>query len=363
MRTHLLLSIALLANALSASPHRPAKRALCTVQSLNSSSLDDSPAINAAFATCGASGSIILPANQTFTLHSPIDLSPCRACEFRINGLVKVNPDWTYWSTQPAVFDIQSTTAAMITADSPYTGVIDAQSFGLASIPSPSASNSSQIPILFKISEASYQIHIRQLSFKNVPGTAVVVTGNSSAVRFYSLDIQTPSQTVYEIDGGAQHVYIWNNTMRVHGEGAACVRIRPDVANVQVEESTCITTADEDVLGTPSGFDFLFSSAGLVKNVLVKRIKAIGPMNVVKFEAGGDGRPLQIRNATFTDIVIEGPAKEAVVLDQGNSHVDATDVVFRVFTGEVETESSVACKNEGDVCGFTVKGWDIIYGR
>ncbi|KAF2662605.1 glycoside hydrolase family 28 protein [Lophiostoma macrostomum CBS 122681] len=361
MRSQFLLPITLLTTSLSASPHRPAKRALCTVQSLNSSSLDDSPAINSAFATCGKTGSVVLPANQTFTLHSPIDLSPCRACEFRINGLVQINPDWTYWSTQPAVFNIPNTTAAIITTDEPYTGVIDAQSFGLAS----SAAAQSPIPPLFKISDASYQIHIRQLTLKNIPGTAAAVTGNSSAVRFYSLDFETPSQFTFDIDGGAQHVYVWNNTMRASA-GGACVRIRPDVANVQVEESTCIPstgTTDAGTSGTPSAFDFLFDGVGWIKNVLVRKVKASGAMDVVRFEAGAGGSPLQISNATFTGITIEGPAKEAVVLDQGSSHVDATDVVLRGFTGAVEKESSVVCKNEGDVCGFSIEDWSVVYGR
>src|SRR5262245_17261869 len=111
MRLSLLLQF--LEAALSASSPTK-KREVCTVKSFGDPLSDDVPAIVEALKRCGDSGRILLPADQTFRIRSPLDLSPCQACDFQINGFLSIAPDWDYWEKQSAVFKISKTTAAVI---------------------------------------------------------------------------------------------------------------------------------------------------------------------------------------------------------------------------------------------------------
>ncbi|KAF2202850.1 pectin lyase-like protein [Delitschia confertaspora ATCC 74209] len=66
------------------------KRAPCTVFSNNDPTLDDAPLINAALTACGNSGTVILSASQTFTLHTPLQFEPCNHCDFQIEGSINI---------------------------------------------------------------------------------------------------------------------------------------------------------------------------------------------------------------------------------------------------------------------------------
>jgi hypothetical protein len=349
---------------LSASAYQPPrKRAICTANSLNNPLVDDVPNIVAALKECGDSGRVVLPDNQTFTIRSPIDLSLCRSCDFQINGIVKVSPDWDYWSKQSAVFKIWNATAVIIrpewdSAVPGVQGIIDAQFFGLdptsISFPIP------RIPKLFSIKDKSYQIHTRGLRVRNVPGTAFYVSSNSTAIRFYDVAIETPADTAFEVDG-AHHTYLWNNTIRASD---ACVRINPNSSNIQVEESTCITTSS-GTSSAASGIEINFGvGAGVnwVRNIFVRKVKASGGMNAIKI-GGGNGDNIEIKNATFTDVTVEGPARRAVLLDQGDTRLNITGVTFRGFEGEAEEESALVCSNKDDICEFKTENWNVVHGR
>lgn len=336
------------------------KRQICTAQSFNDPLVDDVPAINAVLQQCGDTGRILLPANTTSTLRSPLDLSSCRRCDFQINGLINISPDWDYWEKQSAAFLIPNSTAVIIRSESD-TGVIDAQKFGWGG----DAEKSNRVPKLFSVEKESYQIHIRDLKIRNAPGTIFRVSGNSTAVRFYGIDIETEAHTGYEVEE-VRHVYLWNNTVRAKG---ACVKILPNSSNVQVEESTCIAAAANDE-STPSGIELRFDGRSegrgggwaWIRNVLVKKMRAVGGMNIVAFMARGDGK-VEIRNVTFTDISIEGIAKRAVYLEQGSAVWNVTEVKFNNFTGKAEEEADMKCKGENDVCDFKTEDWHIGYGR
>ncbi|KAF2792026.1 glycoside hydrolase family 28 protein, partial [Melanomma pulvis-pyrius CBS 109.77] len=275
-------------------------REVCTVESFNNSLVDDVPAIAAALKKCGNGERILLSKGTTYTIRSPLDLSPCKSCDFQINGLVKISHDWDYWEKQTAVFKVPNMTAAIIRSDG-NTGIIDAQSLGLAD---PSTIAPARIPKLFSVSDKSYQIHVRDLKIKNVPGTAFYVHSDSTAVRFYGIEFENAAATGFLVDQ-AQHVYLWNNTIRASG---TCVAVLPNSTNIQIEESTCITMG-------PSASSFgielrLLAGTGLgwIRNVFVKKIKAVGGMNVIAFSAGWDGggpHTIEITNATFTDVTIE----------------------------------------------------------
>jgi hypothetical protein len=330
------------------------KRALCTVTSSDDPSVDDVPAITEALQGCGDTGTILLPANQTFQIRSSIDLSPCRICSFQIDGLLRVSSDWDYWKKQTAVFTLANSANAIIHSDN-KAGIIDGNNFGWTG----DGSLLHLAPILFDISHQSSQVYIRNLQLMNIPATAFHVSSGSSAVRIDSIDFQTPAATGYLIEQ-AQHVYVWNNTIRATG---SCISILPNSSNVQIETSTCITTGTSS---TQSGFELQFglgTGPGWIRNVFIKAIKVFGSMNVVSFLTGSgeaEPHPVEINNATFTDIVLEGRVRKAVKLEEGQNTLIAQAVTFQDFHGEVLEASDLKCSASADVCDIKAKDWDVV---
>jgi hypothetical protein len=75
------------------------KRDPCTPLAQGWEMIDDTPAINAAILACGNGGTIVLPADQIYSIRTPIDFTPCRYCEFQIEGtLLAARGQWDYWN-------------------------------------------------------------------------------------------------------------------------------------------------------------------------------------------------------------------------------------------------------------------------
>ncbi|KAF2470873.1 pectin lyase-like protein [Lindgomyces ingoldianus] len=352
----------------NALPSTLSPREICTPASFSNPSKDDTPAILSALQKCGNGGRILLPKGTTYTIRSPIDLSACQACDFQINGLLGVSTDWNFWSGQHAVFTIISGQAAVIRSDG-NTGIINANSYGVTT----SYKEPSKTPKLFSITNSS-NIHFSGLKLKNVYGTAFEVTAKTTGMYFYDMDIGTEDSTAPPTDGfqisDAKHVYINNNTIRADG---ACVMLLPNASNVQVEDTTCITSGSTN-LG-PSGIEFqLVIGTGLsyVRNILVKNFRAIGTMNVVALWTGQETREvhtIEIANATFDNVTMEGPVKQAVYLEQCRpgwcdykARLNVTGTSFRKFKGAALKGSEIKCLNKEDVCGFSEEGWNVKSG-
>lgn len=350
----------------TASPHR---RAICTPDAHADPAVDDTPAINTALKDCGGSGRIVLPANRTYTIGSPIDLSPCQACEFQINSILKLTPEWSSWYSQSAVFNIKNVTNAIIRSDG-GTGVIDAQYYGL--------SEGSLVPFsnirLFGITDGSSQIHVSGLKIKNVPSTAFAISGGSSALRFSDITFENQVRRGYEVQD-ASHVYVWNNIIRA---GEMCVRVAPNTTNVQIEDSACIVNGTLNGGGRNSGIELSFGSSAnnvvqWVRNVFVKGVKFVGTMDAVSLKSGSDNEvSVEVFNATFTGIDLEGPVRRPVYLgvgdlgDQGCGQTkctrwNVTGVTLKDFEGSAVERTALVCESTGDVCEFIVEGWNVAY--
>ncbi|KAH7138615.1 pectin lyase fold/virulence factor [Dendryphion nanum] len=317
-------------------------RSICTVPSYSSPNVDDTPSITAALRNCGDSGRIILPANITFTLRTPLDLSLCRACDFQVNGLISISSDWQYWSAQSAAILIRNASNLIIRTDSETgiyePGAIDAQDFGWNG----KKETLGKVPSLFDISEASYQVHIRDLRIRRAPGVVFNVRQGSNAVRIYDVETMTLAKEVLRVEG-ARHVYLWNDTLRAT---ETCVRVLNGSSNVQVEESRCLADAKSGAV--PKGLEIRLGEAGKgglewARNIFVRNVKVVGGMDVVAlFGKGGKGKKVEIFNATLKDVEIEGPARKAVVLEQEDGVVlNATNVLFRGWEGRVQKEEKL----------------------
>lgn len=362
------LTIAAALATASSPPSQPIKRAICTVTSHDDPLTDDAPLIADALRSCGSTGTVHFPANQTFTLRSPLDLLPCRACGIQIDGIVNISPDWDYWEKQRAALLLNNASNVVISSSEGNVGVIDAQGFGWAG----EQEKRERVPRLFEIGEGSSQIHVRGLKIRNAPGPVFWVGGGSEAVRLYGVDVGGNNDTEGDIAAGigvevqgARHVYVWDGKIRAR---EACVKLAPDSANVQIEEVACTASGDGGMGGgrVPSGVEIGVGTrevVGWVRNVLVKKMRAIGRMNVVAFvsrdeEESGQGY-LEIANATFTDVKIEGKAKRPFVLEQGTSRVNATGVRFNGFAGCIEDRKWAECAIPEDLCDFEFEDWNV----
>ena len=67
-----------------------AEREPCIVLTNGYEAIDDSPAINDAISTCGNGGTIILPANNNYSIHTSINFQACHGCTLQIEGYLLV---------------------------------------------------------------------------------------------------------------------------------------------------------------------------------------------------------------------------------------------------------------------------------
>lgn len=88
----------------------PSKRATCVVASAGSASQDDVPAIMAAIKSCGAGGIIQISAGKTYQIRSVLDFAGCNACDFQVEGTMKLSDDLDYWQDRDAIIWVSGIT-------------------------------------------------------------------------------------------------------------------------------------------------------------------------------------------------------------------------------------------------------------
>lgn len=87
----------------------------CTPIAQGYEMIDDSPAINEALKACGNGGTIVLPEDQTYSIRTPIDFTPCKKCDFQIEGaLIVASDEWEYWKGIDSTFTLANVTGARI---------------------------------------------------------------------------------------------------------------------------------------------------------------------------------------------------------------------------------------------------------
>jgi galacturan 1,4-alpha-galacturonidase len=98
----------------------------CTVLANGFEVVDDSPTINDAIMKCGNGGSIVLPAGQYYSIHNSIDFSPCKSCDFQIEGTIIVaREQLNYFANyNRSVFTIANATGVRIRSVT-GTGTVD----------------------------------------------------------------------------------------------------------------------------------------------------------------------------------------------------------------------------------------------
>jgi galacturan 1,4-alpha-galacturonidase len=142
------------------------KRATCTPISAGSANTDDVPAIEAAFKSCGAGSTIVIPAGKTYMIRSTLDFTGCSNCDFQVEGTLKASDDTTFWNGVGAIISVSGITGARIRSVT-GAGVIDGN--GQASYDKFASDSSYKRPKLLNIAGKSTNIAVSNLRFKNPP--------------------------------------------------------------------------------------------------------------------------------------------------------------------------------------------------
>jgi galacturan 1,4-alpha-galacturonidase len=352
------------------------KRASCTPVSAGDESVDDTPAIHAALASCGSGGVIFIPWNKQYTIRSMLDFSDCVSCDFQIEGTLKISDDVDYWQTQPAIIHLSGVKDAKIHSTT-GSGIIDGN--GQAAYNFYEENRGSYIAPLCNVTGNSSGIAISSLKIINAPNTFFVVEGGSTDVSYYALTMtvssEGPTAFPYNTDGfqirESSHITISSVIVTNYGE---CVAFMGGANYASVTDITCSTLygISGALLGQAQG------SVDIVRNIHVSRATVISTsLKGVGFEIyPGDGvrgsyGTAIVSNVTFEDITV-ADVRFAVMINScfnaGSSYCQSfpsnanlTGIYFKNFRGMTNWVDSPAvaelqCPPHGS-CDLHFSGW------
>ncbi|KAF2878501.1 pectin lyase fold/virulence factor [Massariosphaeria phaeospora] len=230
------------------------RRDPCTPLASGYEAIDDSPAINDALKACGSGGTIVLPADQTYSIYTPIDFTPCKSCDFQIEGqLIIAGNRWEYWAGMDSVFTLSGVHDVRVRSLSGK-GLIDGNAIGYYTTRFDSGVNA-EVPFA-RITNGSSGISIENLTMKNVMHRFFRVERSSTNISLSNLKLSMEQQ--WGLNPRSQHdavgielvdttnVAISNVDMNVkvrqaHAPGTAgiCVAIDVLTHNVTVRNMTC----------------------------------------------------------------------------------------------------------------------------
>ena len=345
----------------------------CTPSSAGDPSVDDVPAINAALATCGDGGTIIIPAGQTFMIRSPLNFRDCNGCDFQIEGTLKVSDDLAYWEGRTGFFMVQNATKATFHSVT-GTGLIDGSGQKYWDY---FATNSTyRRPYLLYLGNAS-DVIFTKLNVINAPFWFFFITDGSTNVKFSELVITAkttsknrPANTDGFDTGECSYVTITNTHVT---NGDDCVSFKSGSNYVTVDNITCVGSHGLSVgsLGGQAG------KPSIVSNIYASNAKMIDSSFAlrIKFYPGGPSHgTVLVSNVTYKDITVDN-CEYAFLVDncyestseqckQYPSAAKLYDVYLINVTGKTSTtHDPVVAKIAGPpngTCDITFKQWDIV---
>ncbi|KAJ7851608.1 glycoside hydrolase family 28 protein [Mycena olivaceomarginata] len=313
-----------------------AKRATCTPVSAGNAGVDDVPAIQAAFQSCGNGGIIVIPAGKTYAIRSTLSFAGCVNCDFQVEGTLKMSEDLTFWNGAK----MHSVTG---------TGLVDGN--GVPYWIEFAADSSYRRPTLVSIAGASNAITISNLRFKNPANVFHSVNGASTNILYDSLRMDatsTATATAKNTDGfdvGASTFV----TIRYDD----CVALKPGSNFATVTGITCSGSHGLSVgsLGSAAGSRDAVTNAILGPALMINSAKAVG----IKLYEGGSAHGIAtVSNVTWTGITVQNcdyaiqiqSCYEAANTSNCISNTDSlTGVVFTGFTGTTSTKFSPVVAN------------------
>jgi galacturan 1,4-alpha-galacturonidase len=345
----------------------------CTPTSAGDSSVDDVPAISKALSTCGNGGTIVIPADKTFMIRTPLNFANCSGCIFQIEGTLKVSDDLGYWEGRTAFFMLENTTRATFHSLT-GSGLIDGSGQKFWDY---FASNNTYIrPYLIYFTNAS-NIIFTNLKVKDAPFWFIFVTGNSINIKFTDLIISAvttsrnrPANTDGFDTGECTNVSI-SNTHVTNGDD--CVSFKNGSNYIRVDNITCIGSHGLSVgsLGEKHGSPYIVtnvyaSNAKMINCSLATRIKFFpgGPSHGTVFVSNVTYQSITVDNCDYAFQMDNCYESNSTECKKYPSAAKIFDIHFIDVTGKTSNKydpvvAKIECPENG-TCDLTFLGWNIV---
>ncbi|KAL7815112.1 glycoside hydrolase family 28 protein [Trichoderma gracile] len=366
-----LVLAAMVANAaamtLTQPPTKVIKRAsTCTPVAGRSTTIDDTPAIQSAIASC-SSGTIVIPASTTYHVNTALSFKGCSGCTLQVEGTLQATSDTDYWEGLRAIFLMDGINGANIYS-STGKGVIDGN--GQAAWDVFAANSSYRRPTLFYINN-SKNVSIRNLYFKSAPNVFHSVTGGSSNVTYADITlyaVSNSSNVAHNTDGWdiGQSTYVSINRATVTNDDD-CVAFKPGSTFATVTDITCAGSHGISVgsLGSSAGNIDTVQNCIVSGATMIDSTKAAG----LKLYPGPPKHGTAVvSNVTFENFVLKNTdyafqvqscyGEDASYCSSSPSTAQVKGVVVKNFSGTTSKHYSpivanLNCPAAGS-CGLTL---------
>ncbi|KAF2475869.1 pectin lyase-like protein [Lindgomyces ingoldianus] len=364
------------------------KRATCTPLAQGYEMIDDAPAINDAIKKCGNGGTIALPADQIYSIRSPIDFSTCRNCDFQLEGQLLFSSDPDYWDKQKAMISMSGVQGAKLRSLTGK-GLIDGNARIFYQRNSDTYGRGLwKSPVFNLIRESSTNILIDNLTIKNMPFQFFRVDERSSNIRFTRLSVIAENQAWYmpwtrSDTIGFQFRNCSSITMDsinvdfksvdTQPNAGACVGIDYGTSNININNIQCSTFDGVMIMFGTVVDDKPFPAAGdqTAKNIYISNYTAKSIVNG-GFRNLPDYNYPVVSNLTYDGVTVTNGTSLiddlCFKLDNGRSpgqcsvarsiYKQATfsDIWFKNFKGKVGP-ASLDCFNPQSTCDFHFDNW------
>ncbi|KAF2744892.1 glycoside hydrolase family 28 protein [Sporormia fimetaria CBS 119925] len=324
--------------------------------------LDDAPSINAAIVSCGARGTIIIPANSIFNIRSPIDFTPCQSCDFQIEGTVQVgHGNWGFWAKKD-FFQFKGVKGARVRSVT-GTGVVDGnaieyytQRFDSGMFEGTNA--------FFGFTDQSSEIRVENLVVKNVMHRFFRIIGNSTNIHLTNLTLSSVEQwgayprneqdTVGIEIGEASNIDIsaidisFQAAQRTRGPVGVCIAFDRGARSITVRQITCTGAFGGVLVQMASiGWNYGTPSPVAVENIHVSDLDVDASLatGIVTYPA-----VTTLRNLTWENVYVRNGNPAPVELCWYKSHsftpwfstcresvnMTVREVLFKGYRGKVQ---------------------------
>lgn len=351
----------------TASPTVVNDAAACTPTAGGDASVDDTPAIASAIASCGSGGTIVIPADTTYYINTVLEFTSCEGCTFNIEGTLQASDDLDYWEGKTAIIyledisgvTVQSTTGA---------GVIDGN--GQAAYDKFASDSSYARPTLFYISGGS-DIVVTGFTTINPPNVYYSVNGGATNVAISNLQMTSestsdnPAKNTDGFDIGTS-TYTTLNNITVSNQDD-CVAFKAGANYVTVTDITCTGSHGLSVGSLGSSNDDTVSNIYVEGATMISSAKAVG----IKTYPSGDGHGLStVTNVTYKSVTVKDCEYAIQIQSCYNSDADycaenpgnavLTDIVFEGFSGSTSgtATSNLDCGADG-TCDITISDYTV----
>lgn len=349
------------------------KQNICTPSSAKNKSIDDVPAIEEALSTCGNGGIIVIPAGEIFMIRTPLDFSSCNACDFQIEGTLKVSEDLSYWNGRTAFF-MWRKLAGMTVRSLTGSGVIDGS--GQIYWDYYATNRTYRRPSLLYFSNTS-AVTLSNIQLKDAPNVFISIKDGSIDTKFMDLAlsaVSTSKNQPLNTDGFniGDSSYITLDNIQVRNDDD-CVAFQSGANYISVNNITCIGSH-----GLSIGSLGLFNRhTYVVKNVYVSDVRMINSSKAVgiKLYPGGPSHGLVfVSNITFERVtavncdyafqVQSCYFSNKTTCEQNPSNATLSNINLIDFVGNTSSTydpdvANINCPANGN-CDLTFFRWNIV---